>query len=72
METITERPLTQDEKVEAISAGLAELGATYKSHNEINLYISVKKGSKLDTDHHKAKAKQTVLAYCGLILRIID
>jgi hypothetical protein len=72
MEAVKERPLTQEEKVEAVSAGLTELGATYKSHNEYNLYISIEKGSVLDNDVHKAKAKKTVLMYLGLILRIVD
>ena len=66
-----ERPLTLDEKVEGVSNGLAQLGAIYKSHNAINLYIEVPKGAILDDDNLKKKAKQTIMMYTGLILRII-
>ena len=70
-EQITERELTIDEKVEGVCMGLKDLGATYKSHNAINLYIEVTAGSQLDNDVLKAKAKETVLFYTGLILRIV-
>lgn len=69
MEEIKERPLTQDEKVEGVVAGLTEIGAIYKSHNRYNLYIKVKKDSILDSDEHFKKAVKTVFFYTGLILR---
>lgn len=70
-ESATERELTIDEKVEGVCMGLSDLGAIYKSHNKHNLYIEVPQGCKLDNDVLKARAKDTVLYYTGLILRIL-
>ena len=69
MEEIKERPLTQDEKVEGVVAVLTEIGAVYKSHNQHNLYVKVKKDSILDDEKHFKKAIKTVFLYTGLILR---
>lgn len=68
---VIERELTVDEKVEGCMIGLKDLGAIYKSHNKFNLYVEVPKGCQLDNDVLKSKAKDTILYYTGLILRIV-
>lgn len=61
--------LEQQVRLEGFKQGMGDLGAEYVSHNKHNIYFKLKEGHQFTDDVRIKKAKNTAMAFTGLVLR---